>query len=131
MAPAVFILLLAADVFPHQTHGKLNLKCTFCHTGAETKTNSGIPEWKTCKTCHVDKAELTLTANRRYKLADWVFFSHARHAAAKVECATCHGDVKTASMPDKRAVTSMNACVTCHRESKATLVCNSCHELAQ
>ncbi|MBM3783715.1 MAG: cytochrome c3 family protein [Acidobacteria bacterium] len=131
MTPAAFLFLLAADVFPHARHGELNLKCTFCHSAAETKERASFPEWSRCKTCHLEKTEVKFPTRRTYRLPDFVFFSHTRHAAAKVECAGCHGEVKVQPMPEKKAVTSMAACVNCHREAKATIVCTACHELGQ
>jgi hypothetical protein len=57
------------------------------------------------------------------KLPDFVFFSHARHVSGKVECATCHAAFEVRY--------TMKACVDCHRQAKATLVCTACHELGQ
>ncbi len=66
---------------------------------------------------------------RIYKLADFVFFSHARHQRAKVECATCHGPVDTRDALGKEKETSMAACLDCHKQKRASIACHLCHEL--
>ena len=63
-----------------------------------------------------------------YKLPDFVFFSHARHKAGNVECATCHGDVWQADVVELKLPMRMKACIDCHRENSAPVKCNSCHE---
>jgi hypothetical protein len=117
--------------FSHQRHAGVNLACTFCHKGATTAERAGFPAWKTCRTCHVEKAEQTIPSQRVFRLPDFVFFSHGRHTAAKVECAACHGDVKAQAKLESRGSTKMAACVDCHKEQKATVNCNACHELGQ
>jgi hypothetical protein len=70
-------------------------------------------------------------SKRVYKLADFVVFSHARHAAAKVECGRCHGPVYEREQLTAEVSHSMKACVDCHKQTKATIVCTACHELGQ
>jgi hypothetical protein len=60
-----------------------------------------------------------------------VFFSHGKHYNAKLECATCHGNVLKQEKITLFRPTTMKACIDCHKETKATLECNSCHELSQ
>ena len=117
--------------FSHKRHGELNLQCAFCHKTAATAERATFPAWKTCQTCHTEKAEQPIPSTRVYKLPDFVFFSHARHSAARVECAACHGDVKSQAKIELHRSTKMAACVDCHKVAKATVVCNACHELGQ
>ncbi|MBI2689077.1 MAG: cytochrome c3 family protein [Acidobacteria bacterium] len=117
--------------FSHKRHASLNLECTFCHTGAVTRERAGFPAWKTCHTCHTGKAEQPIPSQRIYKLPDFVFFSHARHATAQVDCTSCHGNVKKQAKIELYRSTKMAACVDCHKENRATVVCNACHELGQ
>lgn len=70
-------------------------------------------------------------SQRIYRLADYVFFSHARHGAAKVDCARCHGPVYERAVLAKEVDHSMKACIDCHKQNKATVVCTACHELGQ
>jgi len=138
-AGLVFLLLIcatrtvsAADpVFSHQRHAGVNLSCTFCHKGAAEKERAGFPAWATCRTCHPGKGETAIPSERIYRLPDFVFFSHARHAAAKAVCTDCHGEVKTQARITLHRSTKMAACVDCHKERQATQACTACHELGQ
>ena len=130
LLPLLLSIPLTA-AFSHKRHAELNLQCTFCHKGAETAERATFPAWKTCRTCHVDKAETPIPSRRVYKVPDFVFFSHVRHAAGKVECAVCHGDVKAQAELTPQRGTKMADCIACHKESKASVRCNVCHELGQ
>ncbi len=118
--------------FSHKQHAAFKMKCASCHTTAEKEEHAGFPAVSTqCKACHTRIADRELPTVRVYRLADFVIFSHARHTAGKVGCATCHGDVSVASgMKIERPIT-MLGCVNCHKEYKATIVCTACHELGQ
>lgn len=128
---AAALLPAPAQTFSHLRHANVNLACTFCHKTAETAEHAGFPAWKTCHTCHTQMPEQAIPSRRVYKLPDFVFFSHARHIAAKTECATCHGDVKTQDRIEIHRSTRMAACVDCHKERQAATACNVCHELGQ
>jgi len=66
-----------------------------------------------------------------HKLADFVFFSHARHGEARIDCQACHGAVGGRDVVEAGVAHTMKACMDCHRTRKATLVCTACHELGQ
>jgi len=68
---------------------------------------------------------------RVYRVPDFVFFSHSIHAAAKMECRTCHGEVTEHDTLSEFRSTKMYSCVQCHKEKQATQVCTACHELGQ
>jgi len=72
-----------------------------------------------------------IPSRRVYKLPDFVVFSHAKHLVAKVECARCHGPVNERDRLTLEVEHTMKACVDCHRQTKATIVCTACHELGQ
>jgi len=116
-------------VFSHKTHAPLKMACTNCHAGAERKERAGFPPVAQCQGCHKDWSA-RIPSQRLYKVRDFVFFSHVAHKE-KTACAECHGDMwQQATVSLFRPVT-MIACVECHKEKKATEVCNSCHELGQ
>lgn len=121
-----------AGTFSHKQHAAFKMKCVTCHASAEKAERAGFPAAGTqCKACHTKIGERELPSIRVYQLADFVVFSHARHVTAKLECATCHGDVtQSATIKIERPIT-MIACVNCHKEHKATIVCTACHELGQ
>lgn len=117
--------------YRHSVHAPLKLKCTGCHVNAEKEDSATFPEVATCRTCHTGMAERTIPSKRLFRIPDFVFFGHGSHAAAKVECAACHGDVWSAAGPREAKPMKMAECVDCHRERKAVLACNACHELGQ
>jgi hypothetical protein len=86
-----------------------------------------------CKTCHPESVErfAKLPFRRVYKLPDFIFFSHARHVTAKVECKTCHGEVAAQDLVQLEIKPTMKSCVDCHKANQATIVCTACHELNQ
>jgi predicted CXXCH cytochrome family protein len=121
----------AGEAFSHAKHAPLKMKCTACHVGAEKEESASFPEMKQCRTCHPSMAARDIPAQRVYRVKDFVFFSHARHAEAKTGCATCHGEVMSMAKMELVRPTTMAACVACHKESKASVACNACHELGQ
>ncbi len=122
----------AADPFSHRHHAPLKLKCDYCHTTAGKTEQAGFPGAEKCRTCHAEmKLDRAFPTARVYKLPDYVSFSHARHRAAKVECAACHGPVMERDVLTKEAPTRMKACVDCHKAKEAGVSCNFCHELNQ
>jgi len=108
----------------------LKLACAQCHKGAASADRAGFPETAQCRVCHPDK-EVTIPSRRVYQIADYVFFSHARHTAAKVDCQSCHGPVSSRESLTIEVAHTMKSCIACHKARGATLVCNSCHELGQ
>jgi hypothetical protein len=56
-----------------------------------------------------------------------VRFNHAPHIRARVDCATCHGDVATQTDAERVRDLNMGFCVTCHAERKASNDCLTCH----
>jgi hypothetical protein len=45
-----------------------------------------------------------------------VKFQHAPHARAKIECATCHGDMTQAAVAVRLVKHTMGSCLSCHRQ---------------
>ena len=64
-----------------------------CHQDAARANLAGFPALKDCKVCHVDMAERKIPSDRVYEAPEFVFFSHGKHALAKLDCKVCHGDV--------------------------------------
>lgn len=120
-----------ASEFSHAKHAPLKMKCTTCHSTAETEESATFPEMKKCRSCHPDMAAREIPSRRVYRVKDFVFFSHARHAEARTGCASCHGEVMSMAKVELVRPTTMASCVACHKEHKASVACNTCHELGQ
>jgi Cytochrome c7 and related cytochrome c/Class III cytochrome C family len=131
--------------FSHKKHCAL-VACSVCHATATTGERAGLPSTAQCMLCHdnlkKDSAPIRKLVQyhqehkpipwvRVYPLPDFVFFSHARHAAAKVECAACHGPVAQRDVLVEEVRVRMKTCVDCHRARGASIACNLCHELSQ
>lgn len=64
-----------------------------------------------------------------YQVPDYVYFSHRTHIQkAKLECEVCHGPVREREVIIKEKDTSMQACISCHREKGAPVGCRTCHD---
>ena len=136
-----FSPLRATDTvrFSHKVHAPLKLACTSCHAEAKTGERATYPAASVCINCHSDnKALAALPRNEPiepklsvYMLAEFAFFSHARHHAAKIECQRCHGDVWQMAEVRQVLPMTMKACVSCHRSTHAATGCGKCHELGQ
>jgi len=130
--------------FPHKTHIAKGAECTDCHETVERGPVAGIPSVKTCMVCHSQIAtqkplikEVTSYSERGVDIP-WqrvygfaqeahVRFNHAPHIRAKVDCATCHGQLKDQTVAERVVDHTMGFCVNCHREKKASNDCLTCH----
>lgn len=132
--------------FNHKLHVvEVGLQCTHCHSGAETGPFATLPATATCLGCH----EVSLSENpeeakvREYggekgeipwrrltRQPDHVYFSHQRHVVfAEIACERCHGKMEERTAPPSAAPLelSMDDCLECHAEKKASVDCISCH----
>jgi len=130
--------------FSHKRHRAAGLGCLDCHTGAKSQEAAGLPSAQKCIFCHVsirtDSPSIRQIAAaaksgepihwvRVYRLPDFVFFSHASHARAGVDCANCHGSVGEREVLSAEVSTKMPRCVECHRERRVSTDCALCHQL--
>jgi hypothetical protein len=130
--------------FPHNTHISRGVSCDTCHEGVMTGPVAGLPSVKTCMICHeaiaTDRPRIQQITALRDKGLDlsWVRvygyvpeahvkFNHAPHIRAKVECATCHGNIGEQTIAERNVDLNMGFCVSCHRENKAPTDCLTCH----
>ena len=130
--------------FPHNTHIGKGISCDTCHEGVMTGPVAGLPSVKTCMICHeviaTDRPLIQQITALRDKGLDlnWsrvygyvpeahVRFNHAAHIRAKVECATCHGNIAEQTIAQRNVDLDMGFCVTCHRENEASIDCLTCH----
>jgi Cytochrome c7 and related cytochrome c/Class III cytochrome C family len=130
--------------FSHKLHaGDYEIDCFYCHVNARRSIVAGVPSMQLCMGCHKnvgkEKPEVQklsrLWEQRRpvewikvNDLPDFVYFSHKRHVAAEVACETCHGQVEKMERVSQGRVLSMEKCVSCHLERKASIDCWTCHK---
>lgn len=131
--------------FNHRKHAaELGISCDTCHSEYEKETFSGLPKADVCAGCHAEaqgssESERALVEKlKRGETLEWkqlftqpphVFYSHRRHVkVAKIACATCHGGIAdTTSPPGKVRNLAMEDCIECHRNSKVSVACTTCH----
>jgi hypothetical protein len=130
--------------FPHDTHVGKEIACAMCHEGVETGAVAGLPSVRTCMICHIAIAtdrpliqqitrmqeegrDLAWQRVYGYPAESHVRFNHAPHIRAKVDCATCHGNLAQQTVARREVDLTMGFCVNCHNERKASVDCLTCH----
>lgn len=117
--------------YSHAVHaGALSIPCQYCHFTAERGRYAGIPPSQVCMNCHQnmksdDPEVIKLkTAHevgaaiewvRVHLVPDHVYFSHAPHVRAGIECQECHGPVESMGRVEQFAPLTMGWCLNCHR----------------
>lgn len=141
--------------FPHDKHVAAGVDCAYCHRGAETGEQAGVPSVTDCYECHrgmtaegmavgdienlrpgVQTLIRDYVNERRdvkwfkyYDMPEHVKFPHKAHIAAGLDCAECHGNVETYGYEDfkMKQKPTMGWCVACHRVNNASQDCSACH----
>jgi hypothetical protein len=130
--------------YSHKVHLANGMECANCHTNVEKGAIAGIPSITLCMTCHqvvaTDKPEIkkmaALLARGEdiawqrvydYSPAAHVKFIHAPHVRAKVECITCHGDMRQRTVAMRTVDMTMGFCIDCHKLKKVSVECQTCH----
>jgi len=130
--------------YTHKLHLANGLQCTDCHVGVDQGPDARIPSVNFCMTCHqviaTDKPEIKKLAGYKARGEDipWqrvygfepsahVKFNHAPHVRAGVDCAKCHGDMRTQTVAERKVDHTMGFCVECHRQNNASVDCVTCH----
>lgn len=117
--------------YSHQLHpGVLRIPCVYCHSGASTSRQAGVPPVEKCMNCHAvtrtESPEIRKLAavyasssplgwKRVHSLPDHVYFDHRPHVNAGMVCQTCHGEVQTMDVVSQRMSMRMGNCLGCHR----------------
>ena len=129
--------------FSHKIHtGDNQIPCLYCHVNARRSIVAGIPSVQRCVGCHEsipsdkpgieklkeywDRKEAIRWAKVTW-MPDFVFFEHWPHIRADLKCQTCHGRVETMDQMEQVNSLTMDFCVACHRERKASIDCATCH----
>ena len=123
--------------FSHKHHaGDLGIDCRFCHSGAETRADAGLPPTHTCMTCHSQvwtqarvlapvRASYATGTPLRWKrvaqLPDYAYFDHHVHVANGVACVECHGRMDTMPLAWRAKPFTMEFCIDCHTHPERAL----------
>jgi len=130
--------------YTHKVDLANGMECTNCHVNVEKGAIASIPNIKLCMTCHqvvaTDKPEIKKMAAmfERGKDIPWqrvydysptlhVHFNHAPHIRAKVDCATCHGDMRQRTVAVRTVNMNMGFCINCHKLKQVSVECATCH----
>lgn len=97
-------------------------RCMECHTAIKTESPS------IRKLAALAKQGNEVEWVPVYELASYVKFSHQRHLDQGTACAACHGQVEEREQVYREMDLNMGMCLDCHREKRATIACNACHE---
>lgn len=64
-----------------------------------------------------------------HNLPDHVYFNHSQHVVVgKIECATCHGDVKKMTVAEQKSPLTMKWCIECHRKTEVAMEGNAYYD---
>lgn len=123
--------------FSHEHHvSGLGIDCRFCHTSVETSSSAGMPNTKTCMTCHSQiwtnaemlepvrrswREDKPIEWNRVHDMPDFVQFNHSVHVAKGVSCVSCHGQIDQMPLVRQVASLQMEWCLKCHRNPEEHL----------
>ena len=129
--------------FDHKLHaGSLKTACATCHVNPDPGEMMGLPAASDCMSCHSTieaktPGEKKLAAFARmnrdiewarvYQLPGFVRFNHRQHVQAGAKCETCHGAVTERTALFKEKEVSMGVCMDCHRQTRASIDCGTCH----
>ena len=112
--------------------------CMNCHKGISTG-----PQYKEAeiskiyaaagfdpKTAKYDESKQNpLKWIKVHNLPDHVYFNHSQHVVVgKIECATCHGDVKAMTVAEQKSPLTMKWCIECHRKTEVTMAGNAYYD---
>src|SRR5881296_3079808 len=123
--------------FSHKHHvGDDGIDCRYCHTSVETSATAGIPQTKTCMSCHSVlfnnvgylepiresyRTDTSIEWVKVHRLADYVYFNHSIHVSKGVGCSTCHGRVDQMPLMFQASTLQMQWCLDCHRDTAMAL----------
>jgi hypothetical protein len=64
-----------------------------------------------------------------HNLPDHVYFNHSQHVVVgKIECATCHGNVKEMTVAEQKSPLTMKWCIECHRKTEVAMEGNAYYD---
>ena len=134
------------------------LDCDYCHEKVAESVKSSdrdIPGHEVCEDCHddwigdwqpgqtapamgcarchtdidIDASRTATTAGRMFIPQPNITFPHKNHMAAGLACAQCHRNVAFKTVATRDDYPTMDRCLDCHRDSKVSVECKTCHQM--
>jgi mono/diheme cytochrome c family protein len=112
--------------------------CMNCHKGISKGPQHGETEIAKIydaagfdpKTMTYDKAkENPLKWIKVHNLPDHVYFNHSQHVVVgKIECGTCHGNLKEMTVAEQKSPLTMKWCIECHRKTEVAMEGNAYYD---
>lgn len=64
-----------------------------------------------------------------HNLPDHVYFNHSQHVVVgKIECTTCHGNLKEMTVAEQKSPLTMKWCIECHRKTEVVMEGNAYYD---
>ena len=64
-----------------------------------------------------------------HNLPDHVYFNHSQHVVVgKIECTTCHGNLKEMTVAEQKSPLTMKWCIECHRKTEVAMQGNAYYD---
>ncbi len=112
--------------------------CMNCHKGIQTGPQYAEKEIAKIYTAagfdpkmgtYDDSKQNPLKWIKVHNLPDHVYFNHSQHVVVgKIECATCHGNVKEMTVAEQKAPLTMKWCIECHRKTEVVMEGNAYYD---
>ncbi len=112
--------------------------CMNCHKGIQTG-----PQYKEKEIAKIyeaagfdpktalydDSKQNPLKWIKVHNLPDHVYFNHSQHVVVgKIECTTCHGNVKEMTVAEQKSPLTMKWCIECHRKTEVAMQGNAYYD---
>jgi mono/diheme cytochrome c family protein len=108
--------------------------CMNCHKGIQKGPQYGETEiakiyqaagYDPSKASYDESKQNPLKWIKVHNLPDHVYFNHSQHVVVgKIDCATCHGDLKNMTVAEQKAPLTMQWCIDCHRKTEVAMADN-------
>lgn len=106
--------------------------CMNCHKGIQKGALYGEKEiakiyeaagYDPQKAAYDESKQNPLRWIKVHNLPDHVYFNHSQHVVVgKIDCTTCHGDVKNMTVAEQKAPLTMKWCIDCHRKTEVAAI---------
>lgn len=108
--------------------------CMNCHKGIQEGPTTGTKEISKIYTAAgFDPKAGTYDVSKQnpiqwikvHNLPDHVYFNHSQHViVGKIDCAQCHGDVRSMTTVEQKSPLTMKWCIECHRKTEVAMAGN-------